>query len=307
MTVDVRLLPPFLAVAERLSFTRAAEDLSISQPRLSLLIRRLEDHLGFALFVRRPHHVALTDDGARFLAEARELSDALRRTNEMVWRLRDAARSKLRLGSPSFSRDVPARVELVDEFAVRHPNLKLEIEDGYTPRLLERLRQGRLDLTLASAPFDDHGLEWVQLSASQPMIATPAESRLARLESIGAEDLSGVAFAVFPNYIGAHYVQAWHQPLQRAGAVLVESNEPHYGIQIRFAARRRLCTLVHRWPGRIREPNDGFPDMVLRPIRGFSLGSRLCLVRKAGAPIAPVQWMWDLAGSLAEPRPAIAS
>ena len=304
MGVDVRLLKPFLAVADRLSFTKAAEALDMSQPRLSLLIKRLEEQLGFTLFVRKPHNVRLTEQGVRFLEEARNVSDALQQLNQTVWRLRSGARSRIKLGSPSFSRDVPRRVALIDEFSARHPALRIDIEDGYTPRLVEHLRQEQLDLTLAAAPFDGRGLESVLLCASTPVLAIPQECPLSRLEEVRAEHLRGAQIAIFPLYIGASYVQAWYEPLREAGAVLIESNEPHYGTQMRFAARRRLLTVLHRWPGQVREPNDGFPDMVLRPIVGFDIASQLYLLRRPGPASAPVEWLWKLAQEFARDEAA---
>lgn len=295
MGIDVRLLKPFLAVADKLSFTKAAEKLDVSQPRLSLLIKKLEEQLGFTLLVRKPHNVRLTDEGVKFLEEARRANEALQKLDEAVWRLRGGARSKIRLGSTSFSRDVPNRVALIDEFSVRHPALRLEIEDGHTPRLIEHLRQDKLDLTLANAPFDDRGLESVLLAKSTPLLAVPQESPLARLSEIDAKAIRGAQIAIFPHYIGAPYVQTWYQPLQEAGAILIESNEPHYGTQLRFAARRRLSTIVHRWEGQLREPNDGFPDLTLRSIVGFELAIRLYLVRKPGSHSGPVEWLWKLA------------
>lgn len=295
MGVDVRFLKPFLTVAEKLSFTKAAEALDISQPRLSLVIKQLEQQVGVALFSRKPHNVRLTPAGEILLEEARTLNAALQQFDLTVRKLRDDARSRLRLGSPSFSRDLPVRVMLIEEFCARHPQVRLEIEDGYTPRLVEHLREGRLDLTLASAPFDQQGLDCMLLSTSTPVLAIPTESPLARLSAIGPEAVRGTRIAVFPKYIGQAYVETWYQPLEAAGAILTESNEPHYGTQLAFAARRRLCTILHRVKGQLREPNDGYADMVLRPIVGFELASRVFLVRRSGVRHPPAQWFWNLA------------
>ena len=299
MSIDVRLLKPFIAVAEKLSFTKAAEKLSVSQPRLSLLIKRLEEQLGFTLFIRKPHNVRLTDEGVRFLEEARNLQQAMQQLDQTVWRLRSGARSKISLGSPSFSREVPRRVALIDEFSARHPSLRIDIEDGYTPRLVEHLRQDKLDLTLAAAPFDGRGLESVLLCTSSPVLAIPEECPLARLSQIGPGDVRGVRIAIFPHYIGAAYVQAWYDPFREAGAELIESNEPHYGTQLRFAARRRLSTILHRWSDQLREPNDGFSDMVLRPLTGFAGARRHTLRRNPRVPTAPLEWVWKLAEQFA--------
>lgn len=302
MAIDVRLLTPFLAVAERLSFTRAADALNVSQPRLSLLIKKLEEQVGFPLFIRKPHHVQLTPTGEDLYREALRFEEALKRLDHAVGRLRVAARTKLRIGSPSSSRETPAREKLLNEFSVQHPSLSLDIVDGYTPRLLEQLREGKLDLTfaMASVPFNQTNLDCVLVSTSTPVLAIPEEDPRAALPFIDAAALNGSKIAVFPHYIGTAYVEAWYRPLEAAGAILTQSNEPYYATQLPFAARRRLSTILHRWPGELQEPNAGYPDMVLRPIVGFPLASRLFVVRRAGNQLPAVEWFWSLANTLSD-------
>ena len=82
--IELRHLRYFIAVAEELNFTRAAERVHIDQTPLSRAVRELEDELGVQLFVRKPRRLVLTPAGARLLEEARKLFIRFERTKRAV-------------------------------------------------------------------------------------------------------------------------------------------------------------------------------------------------------------------------------
>ncbi|CAN5485889.1 LysR substrate-binding domain-containing protein [soil metagenome] len=135
----------FVTVAEARSFTRAGERLGRSQSAVSLQLQRLEDRLSTALLSRDPRHVTLTAAGEAFLPQARRL---LRVNDEIVADLRgDDLEGEVRLGAPEDFATVHLP-EILGEFARAHPRVALSVTCDLTLNLLDRLRDGALDIAL---------------------------------------------------------------------------------------------------------------------------------------------------------------
>jgi len=145
INLDLDLVRTFVAVAEARSFTRAGERLGRTQSAVSLQIRRLEDRLGRQLLSRDPRHVTLSAEGEAFLPEARRL---LRLNDDIVGRLTEGdVEGEVRLGSPEDFATVHLP-EILGEFAKAHPRVTLTVTCDLTLNLLDRLRDGALDLAL---------------------------------------------------------------------------------------------------------------------------------------------------------------
>src|SRR5690242_10522805 len=100
---ELRQLRYFIALAERLHFSRAAEALHISQPPLSRAIRALEERLGVALFARSRRRVELTREGARFLEDARRVLQSLERSALELRGMASGEHGRLRIGFVSLA------------------------------------------------------------------------------------------------------------------------------------------------------------------------------------------------------------
>jgi DNA-binding transcriptional LysR family regulator len=136
--LDLRLVRYFVAVADELHFGRAAARVHVSQPALSRQIRRLEDHLGFALFARDSRHVALTPQGARFLRDARLLlAQAVRMTHPVEAGIRIAHIFDLDTGRL-----------VADAFAERHPEVPVIASSMDSRRQFDALMGGLLDVAI---------------------------------------------------------------------------------------------------------------------------------------------------------------
>jgi DNA-binding transcriptional LysR family regulator len=143
--LDVDLVRAFVAVAEARSFTRAGARLGRTQSAVSLQLRRLEDRLGRPLLSRDPRHVALTPEGEAFLPRARQF---LRLNDEIVSELAaDDLEGEVRLGAPEDFATVHLP-QVLGEFAKAHPRVSLTVTCDLTLNLLDRLRDGALDLAL---------------------------------------------------------------------------------------------------------------------------------------------------------------
>lgn len=204
MSIDLRHLRYFVAVAEELSFSRAAERLHITQPALSESIRELEAHLGADLFVRSSRHVSLTWPGTVLLDEARRI---LRMVQEASALARDAAagdKAVLRVGvvddhQPGIVSKALARV--------RHllPELRLALYDLPTALQLQAIRDGRLDVGLIIGPVAAEGVVAETLWTEPLVAALPLEHPQAKGSSLALTDLQQEAMilpdpAVSPGY-----------------------------------------------------------------------------------------------------------
>jgi DNA-binding transcriptional LysR family regulator len=144
-TLDLDLLRAFVTVAETESFTRAATRLGLTQPAISLQIRRLEDHLDRRLFDRNQGGVHLTVQGGDLLPQARRL---LAVNDEIVAGLSETeVEGDVRFGAPEdiASTHLPT---IIARFAERHPRVRLSVTCDFTANLMTAISQGRIDLAL---------------------------------------------------------------------------------------------------------------------------------------------------------------
>jgi DNA-binding transcriptional LysR family regulator len=186
MDLDLRKLRYFLAVADRLHFGRAAEELHIAQPALSRQIRALEQDLGASLFIRDRHGVALTDAGRQLLTDSGPLlasADAVRR------RVTVAAHGSRRL-AVGFRTGIPV-IPAAQVFEARHPGVVVDVQriewDDQAPMLLD----GRIDVGYVRLPIDETGLRVISLYAEPLMVVLPSGHRLAGKEEVTEADLTG--------------------------------------------------------------------------------------------------------------------
>ncbi|GAA1452273.1 LysR family transcriptional regulator [Nocardiopsis tropica] len=186
MDLDLRKLRYFVAVADRLHFGRAADELHIAQPVLSRQIRALEQDLGTPLLTRDSHGVALTDAGRQLLTDAGPLlasAHAVRR------RVAVAARAvqRLMVGFRAGIAVAPA----VRLFADRHPDVLVDVQrigwDDQAPMLLD----GRIDVGYVRLPMAETGLRVAPLYTEPRVAVLPAGHRLAGREQITEAELAG--------------------------------------------------------------------------------------------------------------------
>ncbi|MEV6540943.1 LysR substrate-binding domain-containing protein [Streptomyces sp. NPDC051665] len=186
MDLDLRKLRYFVAVADRLHFGHAADELHIAQPVLSRQIRALEKDLGASLFTRDRHGVALTDAGRQLLADAGPL---LASTHAVRHRVSVAARGSRRL-MVGFRAGIPV-IPAARAFEARHPDVVVDVQriegDDQAPMLLD----GRIDVAYVRLPIDEAGLRVTPLYSEPRVAVLPAGHRLAGKEEVTEADLAG--------------------------------------------------------------------------------------------------------------------
>jgi DNA-binding transcriptional LysR family regulator len=145
--MELHQLEYFVAVAEEASFTRAASRVHVAQPGVSAQVRRLESELGQQLLDRSGRSVRLTEVGSAVLPFARAALDAVANARLAVDDLAGLVRGQVTVGMVSGCA-LPALAELLAGFHDRHPGVAIALVEDNSDRLVERLRDGRLDLAL---------------------------------------------------------------------------------------------------------------------------------------------------------------
>jgi DNA-binding transcriptional LysR family regulator len=183
--VESRPLRYFVAVAEHLNFTRAAEQLGISAPPLSRAIRSLESELGVTLFERTTHSVTLTRAGTVLLAEAQTALDALEAAGRRAQR---AAEPKLVLAVKADG-DGGLLESILVRYAAEPAAEPVAIRLSGWRDQPGLLRRGEADAALIYEPFDRTGLDTEPVAVERRRAALPANHPLAARDRIALADL----------------------------------------------------------------------------------------------------------------------
>jgi len=177
-----------VAVARERHFGRAAEACFISQPTLSVAVKKLESELGVTLFERGQGEVNLTAVGELVVAQAQRVLEEAGVISEIAQQNRDQLAAPLRLGA-IFTIGPYLFPDLVPRLAERAPQMPLIIEEGYTSTLAEKLKQGQLDMIIISLPFDEPGLLTLPVYREPFVILLPAAHPLTQQEKVSVADL----------------------------------------------------------------------------------------------------------------------
>jgi len=177
-----------VAVAREKHFGRAAEACSVSQPTLSVSIKKLEEELGVRIFERGASEVSVTPIGEEIVRQAQAVIEAAAEIREMAKRKKDPLSGPLRLGV-IYTIGPYLLPELVKQAIERVPQMPLMLQENFTAKLLELLRTGELDCAIMAEPFPDTGLAIAPLYDEPFMVALPKAHPLARRKSISADEL----------------------------------------------------------------------------------------------------------------------
>ncbi len=177
-----------VAVARERHFGRAAEACFVSQPTLSVAIKKLEDELDVKIFERGASEVSVTPLGEQIVRQAQQVIEQAQAIREIAKRGKDPVSGPLRLGiiytiGPYL---LPDLVRLAIE---RVPQMPLVITENFTAKLLEHLRTGEIDCAIMAEPFPDTGLAVAPLYDEPFQAAVPKSHPLARRKTVAAEEL----------------------------------------------------------------------------------------------------------------------
>jgi DNA-binding transcriptional LysR family regulator len=195
--MDLRRLKYFVAVAEELHFSRAAERLHVAQPAISEHVRKLEKELGVTLLNRTNGKVSLTEPGAALLAEARRVLQQVDVARLATQAARDRTAARLRVGYTSAS--LPITVpKALQRLAASMKDLEATMESGFGLELIAAVRDERLDVAIVSLPAPTAGLRITELGHEGAVAALPANHRHAARPAIRLDQVAPDRIVTLP-------------------------------------------------------------------------------------------------------------
>jgi LysR family transcriptional regulator, hydrogen peroxide-inducible genes activator len=177
-----------VAVAREKHFGKAAEACYVSQPTLSVAIKKLEDELEVKLFERSANEVTVTPLGEEIVRQAQSVLEQAANIKEIAKRGKDPLAGPLKLGI-IYTIGPYLLPDLVRHAIAMTPQMPLMLQENFTVKLLEMLRTGEIDCAIMAEPFPDTGLAMAQLYDEPFMAAVPTQHALAKQETVTAEEL----------------------------------------------------------------------------------------------------------------------
>ena len=202
--MELRHLRYFIAVAEELHFTRAAERLHIGQPPLSHAIQQLEADVGAQLFERSKRWVRLTEAGRLFLADARRILALAESAADTARRAQRGEAGELRIGFTFSTPLTPLFATVINRYRAEFPAVSLTLHEMSTLRQLDALAQRTLDLGFIR-PIDGAIPDTLALTAlrEDPLVAVlPTALALSTQPAIAISDLEHLPFVMYPQSAG---------------------------------------------------------------------------------------------------------
>ncbi|MGH2876091.1 MAG: LysR family transcriptional regulator [Solirubrobacteraceae bacterium] len=280
--MELRQLRYLVALAEELSFTRAAASEHVAQPALSQQIRRLEEEVGLALVERTTRHVALTEAGEALVARARRVLTELRAAETELQGLRGVDTGHVTIGAIHTMGPIDLSLALA-LFRDQHPHVGLTVREHASEEMAEMLRVDELDLAFLSVTerVEAHGLALHQLVSEELVVLLPPGHALSRQREVRMAELAREQFISFRE--GARLRELLVSAGREAGfepLVTLESNETQ---RIRRLVARGLgVAILPR-----SEAEGPGADVAVAPLVAPALRRDITLAWRDGRRLAP--------------------
>lgn len=187
--MELRVLRYFLTLAKEQSFTKAAEQLHITQPTLSRQLAALEEELGTTLFNRGSHSVTLTDQGLLLKRRALEIIDLEDKIVEEFTENEGVIEGVITIGCGEFAA-VEVLAQIIKGYKAKYPMVQIAIHTGTADTIMEMMNKGLVDIGLFLEPVSTEGLDYIRIRESdQWVVGMKPEDALVEKEYITKEDL----------------------------------------------------------------------------------------------------------------------
>ena len=199
--MELRVLHYFLTVAKEQSFTKAAEQLHITQPTLSRQLAALEDELGTRLFCRGGRNITLTDDGLLLKRRALEMIDLEDKIVDEIKGNEEVVEGVITIGCGEFVA-VETLAKIIKGFKEKYPRVQIALHTGTADTILERMHRGLIDIGLFMEPVSKENLEYLPIQKSDYwVVSMKPDDPLAQKKYITKEDLCDLPL-ILPERLG---------------------------------------------------------------------------------------------------------
>lgn len=244
----LRQLQMFEAVARKRSYSRAAEELGVSQPSVSVQVQELEKDLGVELFARSGRHTALTEVGTIFYGKTVKILEDIEQSLVEVDAYLGLERGRLRLGATE-ALGMYVLPELIARYSEEHPGLDVELTLESNEDVLDGLRRGRLDVGFGDLELTEEGpVVSREVGSTEFVLVTGRRHKLSLQQKINSDDLADEAFITegdgSPSFMGLEWLATGMRGATPTVTMQVGSCEAlkqmvraHLGITVTY----RLC------------------------------------------------------------------
>jgi DNA-binding transcriptional LysR family regulator len=241
-SVELRQLQYFVAVADDLSFSRAAGRLHVSQPSVSAQIKALEQTLGVTLFERSSRAVSLTPAGAEILPLARELLVDARKLREQAQLSARRLSGRLRIGFLADEYTDPAGERLMATMRREHPRIAVEFHQVDFAEHHAALESGLVDVAFVMGPVSSKFVA-VPIARTTRLLAVSRTLPGAGDEAVPATIAAGQA-VVLPNQMASHdWRRSWSPPDSPPGQIFVVGEDSMEAMLAAVGARRGVAVV----------------------------------------------------------------
>ncbi|OXI88318.1 LysR family transcriptional regulator [Burkholderia sp. AU33423] len=282
MDLNLRDIRAFVTVAQAGNFTRAAARLHLSQPALTVQIRRLEEIVGARLFDRNSRSVALTQTGRELLPLLQRSLDDMERVLRDARALGEGTSGTVRLAClPTFASSVLP--ELIQSFRREVPRAGFEIRDGVASLVTALVRNEEADLGLTGGDTFDASLEVLYAGADRLVAVCPKDHPLARKRRVTTADVAAVPLVLTAR--GTSVRSVVDAALDATGCTPDIACEPTYMMTAVAMVRGGLGVTI--LPATAREVRAE-PELVAKPIDDPAFVRPIALVTKRGRTLPRV-------------------
>ena len=191
INMELRLLRYFLTVAKEQSFTKAAEQLHITQPTLSRQMAAFEEELGVTLFIRNGKKISLTEEGILLKRRALEILNLGEKTLEELKGKEDVVEGNITIGCGEFAA-VETLAEICKTYKEKYPLVQIVLHTATADAVYEMMNKGLVDIALFMEPVDTEGMDYIRITdCDHWCVGMRPDDPLAEKEFIKKEDLIG--------------------------------------------------------------------------------------------------------------------
>jgi len=282
MNITLRQLKVFERVAKRLSFTRAAEELFLTQPAVSMQIKQFEEAVGLPLFERLGKKIYLTQAGAELYQLSRNIAQQLDEAEQLIEELKGTETGRLNVSVANTVHYFAIR--LLGEFCRRHPKVRVSFKVTNRKGLLQNLEDNEADLLLMGQPPDSQDLEAESFLKNPLVIIAPAGHPLSGKKSIALKELSNETFIM--REIGSGTRNSVERFLAERGVHLTVSMEMNTNGAIKQGVEEGLGLGIVSIHTLERELEGG--RLVVLDVESFPIMRQWFMVHRAGKRLSAI-------------------